>query len=104
MRATEINLEKEGFTFSCNTYLARSHYKMLMLLGRVFPMTKAQAHHFISNGICLDVLNADDVAIVENQLNSQGFSGNYSYTKSKSWVRLKNQEDLHAALKKEYSL
>ena len=104
MKATEVNLQKEGFNFNCNTYPARSHYKFLMRLGRVFPTTKAQAKYFISEGICLDVLNYDDVQIVEEVLNRHGFSGSYKYTKSEQWVRLQNDSDLHEALKKEYKI
>ena len=104
MKANEINLKKQGFTFSANTYAPKSHYKLLMKLGRVFPTTKAQATFFVTKGLKMDVLNMDDVEIIENLLNKHGFEGNYNFTKSKTWVRLKNNQDLISALKKEYSL
>jgi len=104
MKAAQVNLKKEGFTFSCNYFAARSHYKSYMRSGQVFPSTKPQAQFFISEGVCLDVLNQDDVEIVESMLSKHGFQGNYEFTKSKTWVRLQNQSDLHKALKIEYSL
>ena len=104
MTATEINLKKDGYYFNCNTYPARSHYKFIMRLGRVFPTTKAQARYFIAKGIVLDVLNGDDVEKVETMLNKHGFEGNYKFTKSKTWVRLQNTNDLYQALKKEFEL
>jgi hypothetical protein len=104
MKASEINLKKQGRTFSCNTYAPHSHYKMLMMLGRVFPTTTAQAKHFITTGYHIDVLNADDVERVETMLNKHGYIGKYNFTKSKMWVRLQNQGDLHEAIKKEFNL
>lgn len=104
MKANEINLKKQGFTFSANTYASKSHYKLLMKLGRVFPTTNAQARCFVTKGLRMDVLNMNDVEIIENLLNKHGFSGDYKFTKSKTWVRLKNNQDLISALKKEYSL
>jgi hypothetical protein len=104
MKVSELNLENVSYTMSANTYSARRHYKFTMKLGRVFPTTKEQAKFFISQGICLDVLNSTDVQIVESMLNKHGFFGDYKYTKSKTWVRLENGQDLHVALKKEFSL
>jgi hypothetical protein len=104
MKATEINLKKDGFNFNCNTYPARSHYRFTMRLGCVFPTTRAQAKYFITEDIWLDVLNGDDVETVESMLVKHGFEGDYRFTKSKKWVRLQNQIDLHEALKKEYNL
>lgn len=104
MKATEINLKKDGHKFSCNVYPAKSHYTFLMDLGRVFPTTKRQAIRFISKGVCLDVLNFDDVEMIETLLNKHGYCGNYQYTKSKNWVRLISHNLLYDALKKEYSI
>ena len=102
MKASKLKLEKTGYNFSTNTYSAGSHYKFIMKIGRCLPSTKAQAKYFISEGICLDVLNADDVEKVESILNKHGFSGDYRYTKSKRFVRLQNDVDLHVALGMEY--
>ena len=102
MKAQELKLEKKGYTMSVNTYPARSHYKSLMTMGKVLPSTKAQAKFFLSYGVCMDVLNFDDVQIIESLLNKHGFEGDYKFTKSKSWVRLQNNNDLHEAIKKEF--
>ena len=103
MKASELNLKKKGYNFNCNTKKAGCHYKFLMRFGRCFPYTQAQAKYFISEGICLDVLNADDVELVEAILNKHGFEGDYKFTKSKIWVRLQNNNDLHTALKLEFN-
>ena len=104
MKANEIKLEEQSFTMSANTCPSRSHYKFIMKLGRVLPSTPAQARHFIKLGRQFDVLNLIDVSIIEALLNKHGYSGDYTYTKSKRWVRLESVIDLHKALKKEYSL
>jgi hypothetical protein len=104
MKFTELDLKKDGYNFNCNTYKSGSHYKFIMRLGRCFPSTKAQAKYFISQGVCLDVLNYDDVETIESILNKHGFQGDYKFTKSKTWVRLQNNIDLHRALKLEFSI
>ena len=103
MKSSELNLKKDGYNFNCNTQKAGSHYKFIMRLGRCFPSTRAQAKYFISEGICLDVLNKDDVEKVEALLNKHGFEGDYKLTKSKTWVRLQNNSVLHKALKLEFN-
>lgn len=104
MKANELDLKKDGFLFNTKTRPARSHYKFIMKMGGILPETKAQAKFFVSNGICLDVLNFDDVLNIEQILNRHGFLGNYVYTKSKRWVRLVNNSDLNLALKLEFQL
>lgn len=103
MKASELNLTKDGYNFSCNICPAGGHYKMAMLMGNIFPTTKAQAKHFVGKRHHMDVLNYEDVQLIESLLNKHGFEGNYKYTKSKTWVRLINTTDLHDALKKEYA-
>lgn len=100
MKASEIQLQKSGYKMSCNVKPARSHYKHIMMMGRVFPTNAAQARSFTH----LDVLNADDVEVVEQLLNKHGLEGDYIYTKSKHWVRLDNLMQLRAALKAEYGI
>ena len=102
MKKSELKLEKTGYNLSANTYKARSHYRFKMKMGRCLPSTIAQAKYFISEGICLDVLNMDDVEKIEAILNKHGLSGDYKYTKSKLFVRLQNDVDLHMALEAEY--
>lgn len=98
MRANEINWnEKVSYYFSANEYKGR--YKFIMGMGRCFPITKAQAKYFVKEGICLDVLNNMDVEKIEKVLNDAGFVGEYKFSKSKTWVRLQNNSDLHKAIK-----
>ena len=98
MKANEINWsETATYFFNANEY--KGHYKFIMGLGCCFPATKAQAKHFVKEGICLDVLNNMDVDKVEKVLNEAGFVGEYKFTKSKTWVRLQNNGDLHKALR-----
>lgn len=104
MESLELNLKQDGYNLSCNTCRAGSHYKLLMRLGRCFPSTQAQAKYFISEEICLDVLNGDDVEKVESMLNKHGFKGYYKLTKSKNSARLQNNWDLHKALKLEFNV
>jgi hypothetical protein len=103
-KASELNLPEVRYTMSMNIYPPKSHYKFTMQLGRVFPNSTAQAKFFISKGICLDVLNAKDVCLLENFLNRYNFEGKYRYTKSKQFVRLVNWLDLEQALKIAYNL
>ena len=105
MKANElVEMPNDRFTMSVNIYPAKSHYKSIMVLGRVFPSTPAQARFFISKGVCLDVLTRRDVEILERFLNKHGFEGKYRYTKSKLFARLQNDYDLYLALKKEFEL
>ncbi len=104
MKATQLNLEKNGFNISCATKKTGSHYKFLMRLGKVFPSTKAQSKYFLEQQINLDVLNCEDVNVIEFLLKKHGFEGNYKLTKSKTWARLQNYNDLYTALKLEFNL
>lgn len=103
MKANEIIWsEKDNFIFNTNEHTGQ--YKFIMSLGRRLPATKAQAKHFVKEGICLDVLNNVDVDRVEKILNDAGFVGDYRFTKSKRWVRLQNNGDLHEAIKAKFEL
>ena len=104
MKASELTIAKQGFTMSANVYPANSHINLLITLGRIFPTTAAQAKKFISNTFSMDVLNADDVEMIEKLMATHGFEGIYKATKSGTWVRLMNINDLKHALKKEYSI
>lgn len=104
MKAQELNLKKCGYNFSCISKKAGSHYKSIMRLGRCLPSTQAQVKYFISKGICLDLLNGDDVIKVEGLMNKHGFKGNYKFSKSKTWVRLVNSSDLDKALLLEFNI
>ena len=102
LKANELTLPQVNYTMSMNVYPSKSHYKMGMKLGRVFPSTTTQAKYFLSQGVCLDVLNAKDVEHLEQFLNKYGFEGKYEYTKSKQFVRLNNHYDLYEAIKMEF--
>jgi hypothetical protein len=103
-KASEMTLPKTRYTMSMNIHPPKSHYKFFMRLGRVFPNTPAQAKYFISQGICLGVLNSKDVELLEQFLNKYGFEGKYKYTKSQNFVRLQNHLDLHKAIKIAFNL
>lgn len=102
MKASDINLKQVGYNMSCNIHPKGTNYKESMNRGNAFPCSKAQARYFNSNKLTLDAMNGYDVLRAEQMLNKHGFEGKYRYTKSKSWVRLQNHDDLRAALKKEY--
>ena len=107
MQYSEIKLEPKGYKMSTNTRAAKSHYRFVMDLGRIFPSSKAQARHFLRNGGgCqnLDVLNYDDARFVESFLNKHGLQGEYKYTKSGDWVRLVNTSDLKKAVRLEFGI
>jgi hypothetical protein len=101
MKASEVKLQSlvsGGFT----TMAPNSHYKFLMELGRVFPSNKSQANFFVAKGVCLEPTGMKGVEAIENLLNKHGMEGEYQFTKSKQWVRLLNNSDLHRALILEY--
>ena len=102
MKYSEINLEKQNYNMSCNTYAIGEHYKSVMALGRVLPTTKAQVKAFINISTPISVLNSKDALAIEKLLNKHQMYGTYKFTKSKNWVRLQNNEDLIVALKNEY--
>ncbi len=102
MKANEIKMSTKGYLFNANIYPAKSHYKFLMSLGRVFPTTKAQAMYFVRNKIRPDVYTLDDVLFVEKELAPYGFVGKYKYTKNRHWVRVVNIEDMYATLRAKY--
>lgn len=104
MKATEIQLVRQGFNLSANVMPAGSHYKHTMRLGRIFPTTKQQALFFLREEINLDVLNMDDVVLIEAELAPYRFIGEYKYTSSNQWVRLTNIEDFNKALRLKFGI
>ena len=102
MKSSNIFLENQNYNFSCNQFKANSHYKFIMSMGRAIPTTKAQANFFVKNKISIDLLNSKDVDLIESMLNKHGMQGDYKFTKSKTWVRLLNNEDLHKAISLEF--
>ena len=83
-----------------------THYSFLMSLGRVIPMSKAQAETFYKmyrKNAPMSVMTLKDVTdYIEPILNKHGFEGEYKYTKSKQYVRLQNTSDLAVAFKNEF--
>ncbi|MCI7453463.1 MAG: hypothetical protein MSB11_10940, partial [Prevotella sp.] len=78
-------------------------YKGQMMMGRVFPVSKAQAMAFVEMGCCIAEMNSEDVSIVEKLLEKHHLEGKYRYVGDKSFVKLINQSDLDRALKAEYA-
>lgn len=104
MKATELNLQKAGHTMSANIYPARSHYRFIMSLGRVFPTTKPQAELFINCSQGFDVLNYEDVQLINELMSKHSLVADFKYTKSHTWVRLVNVDDFKKSLKLEYNI
>ena len=105
-KANELNLPIDGFYLSTKEFPPRSHIRDILILGRAFPTTKAQAAAFIRYGSYFDFLNMDDVLHIEEFINQYGFEGMYRYTKSKQNVRasITTQSDFIASLKVHFGL
>lgn len=103
MKQREIEWQETSYLpHSANVYPSGKPYKRQMMVGRVFPITKAQAMAFVQMGCLLDSLNSVDVDVVERLLNKHGLSGEYRYVCCKQFVKLTNNSMLDIALKKEY--
>lgn len=103
------NFSAEDYLFNTNEYKAGQHYKFVMELGRIFPATKAQAKYFINQKnfpyLNLDVLNLKDAEkIAAFMAENGGFEANFKFTKSKTWVRLTNNDDLKKAVKIKFEI
>ena len=97
MKASEINItHKESCLAS---YGSREHYAHLLYNGSFWPTTKSQKKRFISENYGLGILGMKDINKVESLLNEHGFEGNYKKTKSGTWAKLTNQDDLVKAMK-----
>lgn len=100
--------------FSAGDYLLSTdeftgRYKFIMELGRCFPATKAQAKYFINQKnfpyLNLDVLNLKDAEkIAAFMAENGGFEADFKFTKSKTWVRLTNNDDLKKAVKIKFEI
>lgn len=104
MKANDIILESQSFTFSANERRRGQHYKELMVLGRILPTTRAQARYFVSNRCKFDALNNVDVERIEAIFCEFGSAGEYKYTSSRRWVRLVNIEAFYEVLRMKYNL
>ena len=62
-------------------------------MGRVFPVSKAQAMAFVEMGCCIAEMNSEDVCVVEKLLEKHHLEGKYRYVGDKSFVKLINQSD-----------
>lgn len=104
MRMSQITWTELGdMNHSANVCPPGKPYKSLMLQGKVFPVSRAQALSFVRMGCLLGELNNEDVRVVELMLNKHGLVGNYRYS-GKGMVKLVNACDLDRALVKEYDL
>ena len=103
MRATEIIWKEEAvLPLSANVFPSGKPYKAQMMMGKVFPTTKAQAMAYVQMGCALEALNSEDVRVVEGLLVKHHLQGSYRYISGKTLVKLVNQTDLDKALKEEY--
>lgn len=103
MRMNQITWTELGYmNHSANVCPPGSPYKKQMLLGKVFPVSKAQALSFVRMGCLLGELNNEDVRVVELLLNKHGLVGNYRYS-NRDMVKLVNACDLDKALMMEYN-
>lgn len=105
MRATEIIWKEEAvLPLSANVIPSGKPYKAQMMMGKVFPTSKAQAMAYLKMGCALEALNNEDVRVVERLLEKHHLQGNYRYVDGKNLVKLVNQMDLDKALKREYAI
>lgn len=85
-------------TLSNNCFLATvekySHKKWLCNIGCFFPKTKAQIKFFLKTSVYFDVLGFGDIVKIESLLNKYGKKGDYIYTKSKKFMRIRNMNDV----------
>ena len=69
MKAKEIIWKEVSvLPHSANAYPKGKPYKGQMMMGRVFPVSKAQAMAFVEMGCCIAEMNSEDVSIVEKLL------------------------------------
>lgn len=80
----------------------REHTSLLITLGRLFPISKAQAKKVIKTGF-LDVLNHEECDYVSDFMAKHGHKSEFKYTKSKSFKRLVNFDTFAKCLKLEYN-
>ena len=103
MKATEIIWKEEAvLPHSANVFPSGKPYKAQMMIGKVFPTTKAQAIAYVKMGCALEALNNEDVRVVERLLVKHHLQGSYRYVSGKTLVKLVNQTDLDKAFKEEY--
>lgn len=79
----------------------REHTSLLISLGRIFPISKAQAKKVIKAGF-LDVLTYDEADFISDFMERNGQKAEFTLTKSKSFKRLSNFEAFAKSLKSEY--
>ena len=109
MNATETISKltaKHNFNLSLRTLGPREHYKFIATTcNSGFPSTPSQALFFIKN-VCLTnrCLNSSDIEKLEDLLNKHNLNGDYKLTKSKSYARIQNNDDVTTALKLEFNL
>ena len=104
MKAKEIIWKEISvLPHSANAYPKGKPYKGQMMMGRVLPVSKAQAMAFVEMGCCIAQMNSEDVSVVEKLLGKHHLEGKYRYVGDKSFVKLINQSDLDRALKAEYA-
>lgn len=103
MKAKEIEWKEISILpLSANVFPPGKPYKAQMMLGKAFPISKAQAMEFVRMGCCMAEMNSEDVGIIERLLGKYHMAGEYRYVGDKRHVKLINQMVLDKALKLEY--
>lgn len=103
MKAKEIEWKEISVLPLCaNVFPPGKPYKAQMMLGKAFPISKAQAMEFVRMGCNMAEMNSEDVCIIERLLGKYHMTGEYRYVGDKRHVKLINQMDLDKALKLEY--
>ena len=90
------------FAAQCQCISSRQALKAQMMLGKAFPISKAQAMEFVRMGCSMAEMNSEDVGIIERLLGKYHMTGEYRYVGDKRHVKLINQMDLDKAVKLEY--
>ena len=87
MKAKEIIWKEVNvLPHSANAYPKGKPYKGQMMMGRVFPVSKAQAMAFVEMGCCIAEMNSEDVSIVEKLLEKHHLEGNFLEMKCGSFT------------------
>ena len=103
MKAKEIEWKEISvLPLSANVFPPGKPYKAQMMLGKAFPISKAQAMEFVRMGCSMAEMNSEDVCTIERLLGKYHMTGEYRYVGDKRHVKLINQMDLDKALKLEY--
>jgi len=77
---------------------------LLMSLGRKLPGTKTHAKFWLKNECIFDVVSTHDILPLLCYADTIKFTPCYRFTKSKSFARLTNHEQLNDCIRKHFNL